>query len=121
MQTLPSFVRDTTDFVNLIEKKRFDSEVILASIAVSSLYTNIPHREGIETCTEVLKNQLNPNPLQPPPEVIGELIGLILKITYSNSMENISYKFKAQQWGDILHVPFLELHHYDVMESALYL
>lgn len=79
MQTLPSFVRDTTDFINLIEKTRLNSEVVLASIDVSSLYTNIPHREGIEACVQALKHQPNPDPLRPAPEVIGELIGLVLK------------------------------------------
>ena len=99
MQILPSFVRDTTEFVNLLERNRFNNDVILASIDVSSLYTNIPHREGIETCIQALKNQENLDPLQPAPEVMGELIGLVLKKTCLNLMENISYKYKAQQWG----------------------
>ena len=48
---LPSFVKDTKDFLN----KRFTlfnlpANILLVTLDVSSLYTNIPHNEGINAC-----------------------------------------------------------------------
>jgi hypothetical protein len=44
---VPSFIKDTTDFLNTIKDLDIDREDILLTIDVSALYTNIPHNEGI--------------------------------------------------------------------------
>ena len=44
-----SYLKDTTDFINFIEKTRAPENAILVSMDVTSLYTNIPQEEGIET------------------------------------------------------------------------
>ena len=41
-----SYLKDTTDFINLIEKTRVLENAILVSMDVTSLYTNIPQEEG---------------------------------------------------------------------------
>ena len=43
-----SYLKDTTDFINFIENTRIPDDVTLATLDVSSLYTNIPQSEGIE-------------------------------------------------------------------------
>ena len=53
---LPSFVKDTKDFLN----KRFTignlpANILLVTLDVSSLYTNIPHNEGINACEHFLR------------------------------------------------------------------
>jgi len=54
--TTKSFVKDTTDFINKIEQIPYlPNNAILATIDVTSLYTNIPNDEGIQAC----KIQLN--------------------------------------------------------------
>ena len=44
-----SYLKDSTDFINFIEKTRVPKNAILVSMDVTSLYTNIPQEEGIET------------------------------------------------------------------------
>ena len=48
-QQQKSYLKDTTDFVNFIENTKVPAEVILVSMDVTSLYTNIPQEEGIDT------------------------------------------------------------------------
>ena len=43
---LPSYVKDTKDFINKIEKITSPEGSILVTMDVSSLYTNIPNDEG---------------------------------------------------------------------------
>ena len=43
-----SYLKDTTDFINFIENTQIPDDVILATLDVSSLYTNIPQSEGID-------------------------------------------------------------------------
>ena len=44
-----SYLKDSTDFINFIERTRVPYNAILVSMDVTSLYTNIPQEEGIET------------------------------------------------------------------------
>ena len=44
-----SYLKDSTDFINFIERKRVPYNAILVSMDVTSLFTNIPQEEGIET------------------------------------------------------------------------
>ena len=42
-----SYIEDTTDFINFIENTQIPDHAVLATLDVSSLYTNIPQDEGI--------------------------------------------------------------------------
>ena len=81
VRNLPSYVKDTTEFINQIEATQLPTNCKLASIDVSSLYTNIPHEEGVESALHFLKT--NPEgyryPEQPNPDILGELMNLVLK------------------------------------------
>jgi len=61
-QIQPSFLKDTTDFINFIEKTKLPSKSILVSMDVSSLYTNIPQEEGIATVCEAYEEFYQGNP-----------------------------------------------------------
>ena len=51
-QQQKSYLKDTTDFINFTEKTKLPQGVILVSVTVTSLYTNIPQEEGINmVCT----------------------------------------------------------------------
>lgn len=52
---LPSFVRDSTHIVATLTDLKLPSEVILVTIDVSSLYTSIPHHEGIMACLQCIE------------------------------------------------------------------
>ena len=41
-------MKDTTDFINLIENMHISNNVVLGTLDVSYLYTNIPQTEGID-------------------------------------------------------------------------
>ena len=43
------YLKDTTDVINYIENTKVPADVILVSMNVTSLYTNIPQEEGIHT------------------------------------------------------------------------
>ncbi|CAN7979088.1 unnamed protein product [Ixodes persulcatus] len=62
---LQSYVKDTTHFLNLIDHMNgsglISQESILVTIDVSSLYTNIPHNEGLAAVEEFLS--LHPSSL----------------------------------------------------------
>ena len=48
-QKQDSYLKDTTDFLNFIESTKLPKNTVLVSMDVTSLYTNIPHEEGVTT------------------------------------------------------------------------
>ena len=58
---LPSCIRNTTDFINRLQGLLpLPPECLLVTLNVSSLYTNIPHQEGIIACEEFLDLRESP-------------------------------------------------------------
>lgn len=55
---LPSYIHDTPDFLRKLTgiKDQIPATAIIGTFDVSSLYTNIPHKEGIEACVSALSN-----------------------------------------------------------------
>ena len=52
VENLKSYIKDTTDFLNKLEKiNRVPEGAVLVIMDVTSLYTNIPHNEGINATT----------------------------------------------------------------------
>ncbi len=52
---IPSYIKDTTHFLQLIEDLgEIPENCFLATLDVSALYTNIPQQEGIAACREAL-------------------------------------------------------------------
>lgn len=51
MQSLPSYVKDTTDFIQKLKSfKLAHANSYLVTLDVLSLYTNIPHKDGLDAC-----------------------------------------------------------------------
>ena len=48
-QQQKSYLKDTTAFINFIERTKAPEKALLVSMDVTSLYTNIPQEEGIQT------------------------------------------------------------------------
>ena len=65
----------------LIETLKLPTTCLLASIDLSSLYTNIPHDEGLQSALHYLKTDPDAYkcPEQPIPEILTELMSLVLK------------------------------------------
>ena len=52
---IPSYIKDTTHFLQLIEDLgEIPENCLLATLDVSALYTNIPQSEGIQACRKAL-------------------------------------------------------------------
>ena len=77
-QKQPSYLKDTTDFLNFIEKTKLSKNIILVSMDVTSLYTNIPREEGITTVCEAYEDFYQKNP-HIPTKYLSEMLSLILQ------------------------------------------
>ena len=64
---LKSYLKDTTDFINFIEKTKLPKGIILVSMDVTSLYTNIPQDEGINIVCTAYETSYNETPPTPKP------------------------------------------------------
>ena len=83
VQNLPSFIKDTTHFLLQLQKLGpLPDNSLLVTLDVSSLYTNIPHNEGIDACRYFLNTRQDK---LLPAENICDLIRMIL------TMNNFSF------------------------------
>ena len=78
-----SYLKDTTDFVNFIERRNLPEDAFLVSLDVTSLYTNIPREEGINTVCRAYQTFYGErNPI--PTESLRRILQLVLQ---ENSFE----------------------------------
>ena len=88
VHTTHSFIKDTTHFLNKLEHLgQLPENVFLVTLDVSSLYTNIPHNEGIDACRHFL-NTRDRNASSISIETLCDLIRMIL------TMNNFSFNDK---------------------------
>ena len=71
-----SYLKDSTDFINFIEKTKMGKRTFLVTMDVTSLYTNIPQEEGITTVCNAYENFHKNNP-PIPTNYIKEMLRLI--------------------------------------------
>ena len=76
-QKQQSYIKDTTDFINFIEKTKIGEDTILVTMDVSSLYTNIPQEEGTEIVCKAYEMFHNYDP-PIPTHYLRDMLGLIL-------------------------------------------
>ena len=76
-QLQASYLKDTTDFINFIERIKLPKSDILVSMDVTSLYKNIPQREGITTVCHAYEEFHQGNP-PVPTRFLSEMLSLIL-------------------------------------------
>ncbi len=62
MKVIPSYLKDTTKLTNQLKELTVEPDM---PFDVKSLYTCIPHKEGIQACAEALENLKANNPDQP--------------------------------------------------------
>ena len=58
-QIQPSYLRDTKDFLNKLKSLTVNENTYIITADVSSLYTNIPHNEGIQANKKFLNTRSN--------------------------------------------------------------
>ena len=88
-QSQKSYIKDRTDFINFIERKKYSRNVLLVTLDVTSLYTNIPQAEGIQVVCDAYAEFYKEKP-PIPTQYVKSLLKLIL--------EEISFKFNNTHW-----------------------
>ena len=58
-----SYIRDSTHLINILNKLTLQPGMLLCTLDITSLYTNIPHNEGIQSMKEMLAINKPPNSL----------------------------------------------------------
>ena len=90
-EALPSYIKDTTDFINKTNGvQNITEDQFLVTLDVKSLFTNIPNHEGIKAA----KEPLNSVPKKPIPTKIIKFLFLI--ITFNNFVFNGIHYFQKQ-------------------------
>ena len=84
-----SYIKDTTDFINFIENTQIPDNAVLATLDVSSLYTNIPEDEGTDFVCRYYEDHYKQK-LPIPTSDLRELMRLIL--------EENSFKFNEKRF-----------------------
>ena len=88
---LPSYVQDDMDFLGKIHDINktgpLPPDNLLCTMVVSALYTNIPHKEGTDTCRIPLEEGRDPG-TKPSPSFICTLIHLILTLNFFTFHDN---------------------------------
>ena len=95
---LQSYLKDINKFISEIEQLTIPQNSTMVTINVKSLYTNIPHDEGIKACLVAFINLERTNPQQPPAEILTNLLEIVLK-NKTFEFDNKCYNnFTARQW-----------------------
>ena len=76
-----SYIRDSTHIINILNKSKMLPEILLCTLDITSLYTNIPHNEGIQSRKEFLAIYRHTNAL-PHNSYIVELLEVVLTNNY---------------------------------------
>ena len=77
MKATPSYIKDSKDFIKLLDNLTLPHNTLLVTIDVTGLYTHIPQDEGIEACIQALKDFDLPH--KPPEDVLRTLMQYILE------------------------------------------
>ncbi|XP_071153486.1 uncharacterized protein [Mytilus edulis] len=77
VENLPSFIKDSTDYLlKMQDLNPLPANTTLVTMDVTSLYTNIPHADGIEACREVWDSR---SLKIPPTDCLVEMLTMVLK------------------------------------------
>ena len=102
---LKSNITDTKNFLkSILIKKPSKEEIYFISLDVVSLYTNVPHEEGINTCiyyTEKYRNKLPK--FVPNTTILKTLFNFVLENNYFLFNELFTNNYLVQQWEQKWH------------------
>ena len=83
VQTMQWFIKNTTHFLNTFEQlAQLPAKALLVNLDASSLYTNIPHNEGITACRHFLDTR-DRNSSTVGTETLCGLIRMILTMNFT--------------------------------------
>ena len=88
----PSFLKDTTHFLDEIKKTKIHPDALIATIDVDSLYTNIDNVTGIQSVAKAFDRY--PDPKRPDKQILD-----LLKINLEYNDFEFNGKWYLQTWG----------------------
>jgi hypothetical protein len=91
-----SYIRDSTDFLNKLAGLDIPDDAILCTLDVSSLYTNIPHIEGLRACQQALDSRQDKTP---PTWLIESLLDKVLKMNAFDFNGKIYHQVQGTSMG----------------------
>ena len=94
-----SYLKDTTDFKNFIERTKVPMGAFLVSMDVTSLYTNIPQGEGIQTICKAFDAYYENKPPIP-----TNLLEIALRLILTEN----SFQFKGKDYLQIHGTPWVQ-------------
>ena len=115
-----SYLKDTTGFLNRLDTiEGINEDSLLVSLDVTSLYTNIPNKEGIEASYQALLNHRgmvnNPSNLS-----IAELLTLVLTLNNFRFNDEHYLQIGGTAMGTRLAPSFANIYMYHFEESFVY-
>lgn len=95
-----SFIKDSGDLVNLLERTTIPTNSILATIDVKALYLNIPNQEGIQAVLNRLYYNNAESDLVPiPPETMSDLLNIVLSHNYFQFADGMYHQIQGTAMG----------------------
>ena len=97
VKTIPSYLQDTTDFLSKLAELDLPTDYLLATVDVTSLYTNIPVAEGITAVGHAFMDQTFSTPI---PQLLH-----FLKLVLGNNEFEFDAKYYKQIKGCAMGTP----------------
>ena len=93
---IPSYLKDTSHLINILLGKKLAPEDILVTIDVKSLYTNIPHNEGIQVLNRTME-ETDTHPMKK--LLICRLANLVLTKNYFEFNKKLYRQIQSTAMG----------------------
>ena len=108
---LPSYIKDTKHFLNLVEKiPPLPFNALLVTADVTYLYTNIPHEEGIAAVIHFMEKYRHLLPTNcPPPNIVRTMLDFILKHRTFKFMDTYIHQILGTSMGTRMAPPYANL------------
>lgn len=94
--TLPTYLRDTTDFLSKMMNVHISDDDLLCTMDVTSLYTNIPHDLGLCALEHYLKSR---DVDKPPTKFLWDLAHTVLTMNYFKFENSFYHQVKGTAMG----------------------
>ncbi|CAM4659574.1 unnamed protein product [Lepidochelys olivacea] len=89
----PSYLRDTTDFLRKLQSiGDLPDNTILATMDVEALYTNIPHKDGLQAVKNTIPDNVTAN-------LVAELCDFVLTHNYFTFGDNVYLQISGTAMG----------------------
>ena len=107
---LSSHIKDTKDFLRTILYTSSKNTKYLVTIDVNSLYTNIPHNEGIDACLHYLQKYNTEVPsFTPNQTILRTLFHFVLENNYFLFKDNLYKQLSGTAMGTKMAPPYADL------------